>query len=127
MLFLSMIMFACDDHKFSGGHSSEPVTEDGFSGAQAIFTTSCAGCHGGSFPPLDGDICADVVDVSSQQAPDMLMIASGSAEESYLYHKLTNSHTDMGGSGSQMPLGGSLSAEEIDIVALWIDDGAACD
>ena len=127
MILVSLLLLGCDDHKFSGGHSSEPVTENGFAGAQAIFSASCASCHGGSFPPLDGDICADVVDVSSQQAPDMLMIAAGSAEDSYLYHKLTNSHTDKGGSGSQMPLGGSLSAEEIDIVAAWIDDGAVCE
>ena len=126
MLFVSMLLLACDDHKFSGGHTTEPVTDNGFAGVQAILSASCAGCHGGSFPPLDGDICADVVDVSSQQAPDMFMIAAGSAEESYLYHKLMNAHTDMGGSGSQMPLGGSLSAEEIDIVAVWIDDGALC-
>ena len=127
MLLLSVLFFACDDHEFSGGHSSEPVTEDGYAGAQAIFTASCAGCHGGSFPPLDGDICADVVDVSSQQSSDMVLIAAGSSEDSYLYHKLTNSHTDMGGSGGQMPLGSSLGPEEIDIVAAWIDDGAACE
>lgn len=127
MLFMSIFFLACDDHKFSGGHSSEPVTEDGFAGAQAIFSASCAGCHGGSFPPLDGDICTDVVDVSSQQAADMVMIAPSSADDSYLYHKLTNSHTDMGGSGGQMPLGSSLSAEEIDIVASWINDGAVCE
>ena len=122
-----LLFFACDDHKFSGGHSSEPVTESGFDGAQAIFTGSCAGCHGGSFPPLDGDLCADVVDVSSEQSPDMLLIAAGSSEDSYIYHKLTNAHLDFGGSGNQMPLGGSLDAAEIDIVALWIDDGAACE
>ena len=57
----------------------------------------------------------------------MVMIAPGSADDSYLYHKLTNSHTDMGGSGGQMPLGSSLSAEEIDIIASWINDGAVCE
>ena len=127
MLFLSMLFLACDDHKFSGGHSSEPVTEDGFSGAKAVFDASCVNCHGGSFPPLDGDRCADVVGVSSQQSSEMLMIDPGSADDSYLYHKLMNSHADMGGEGSQMPLGGSLSPEEIDIVATWINDGAACE
>ena len=126
MFLLSMLMVACDDHKFSGGHSSEPVTGDGYVGVQAIFSTSCAGCHGGSFPPLDGDICTDVVDVSSQQASGMFMIQSGSSQDSYLYHKLVNSHTDFGGAGNQMPLGGSLSAEEIEIVAVWIDEGALC-
>ena len=127
MLIFLMIFLACDDHKFTGGHSTEPVTEDGFQGLQAVFDASCSGCHGGSFPTLDGDICVDVVEVSSQQAPDMLMIAPGSAEDSYLYHKLVNSHLDKGGSGSQMPLGGSLSAEDIDVVAVWIDDGAVCE
>ena len=126
MLFLSMLFLACDDHEFSGGHSSEPVTDGGFEGVEAIFSASCGTCHGGSFPPLDGDICTDVVGVSSQQASDMLMIDPGSADDSYLYHKLTNSHTDMGGAGGQMPLGSSLSAEEIDIVAVWINDGAVC-
>ena len=127
MFILSLDFFACVGHKFSGGDSAEPVTEGTFQGIQAIFTASCSGCHVANFPPLDGDICADVVEVSSQQVPEMMIIASGSAEDSYLYHKLVNSHTDKGGSGGQMPPGGSLSAEEIDIVASWIDDGAVCE
>jgi mono/diheme cytochrome c family protein len=127
MLALLLVFFACDDHKFSGGHSTEPVTETGFEGAQAIFTASCSGCHGGSFPPLDGDLCADVVDVSSAQVPEMLLISAGSSEDSYLYQKLANAHLDVGGEGGQMPLGGSLEASEIDIIAGWIDDGAACE
>ena len=96
---LLLLFLACDDHKFSGGHSSEPVTESGFAGAQAIFTGKCAGCHGGSFPPLDGDLCVDVVDVASEQSTEMSLIEAGSSEDSYLYHKLTNSHLDVGGSG----------------------------
>ena len=126
MISSLLLVLACDDHKFSGGHTTVPITEDGFAGVQAILAASCIGCHGGSFPPLDGDICVDVVGVFSQQSSNMTMIEAGSYEESYLYHKLVNSHTDVGGVGNQMPLGGSLTASEIEVFSEWINDGALC-
>ena len=63
LFILSALIFACDDHKFSGGHGSEtPVEGSGYEAVQTIFSNSCAGCHAqGSTPPaLDGDLCIDI-------------------------------------------------------------------
>jgi len=128
MIIFLLSFFACDDHYFAQKHSPiDTAVGDGFAQVDAIISASCSGCHGGNFPPLDGDICEDVVGVASVQSSDMLLIEAGSAENSYLYHKLTNTHLEHGGSGGVMPMGGALSEAEIEILADWMDEGAACE
>jgi hypothetical protein len=40
-------------------------------------------------------------------------------------HKLEGTQAAVGGEGANMPLtGGALSADQIDMIATWIDDGA---
>lgn len=94
-----------------------------------IFAPRC-GCH------LDGDGAGklelaksvayeNLVGQPSTQAPDLLLVAPGAAEDSYLWHKLNNSQKSVGGTGKRMPPGGALDPAEIELVALWIDEGAA--
>ena len=130
LLILSALIFACDDHKFTGGHGSEtPVEGSGYEAVQTIFSNSCAGCHAqGSTPPvLDGDLCADLVGADSS-VEGVPQIEAGNADNSYIMHKINNTHTDIGGGGSQMPIGGGpLGSDEIAIITDWINDGAECD
>ena len=129
MLILSLI-FGCDDHEFTGGshHSGGETTGEGYAAVQSIFSNNCTNCHatGATFPSLDGDLCTDLVDVDSQQTSNKL-VAAGDSDASYLYHKMAGTHLDVGGSGSQMPIGGSVSQEDIDLVMVWIDEGASCE
>ena len=129
LLILSLFLMACDDHKFSGGHSShDTVDGSGYEAVQAILNNSCVGCHSqsGTFPALDGDLCADIVGVESSVS-GVLQIEAGSAENSYLIHKINNTHTDVGGTGSQMPFGTPLTEDEVTVLTDWINDGAVCD
>ncbi len=54
---------------------------------------------------------------SSQTTP---YVTPNDSANSYMYQKVTGSQ----GSGSQMPLGGMLSADEMDTIKEWIDGGA---
>lgn len=66
----------------------------------------------------------NLVDVKSTQSP-LVRVSPGKPDDSYLYRKLTGTHTQVGGSGERMPFGeSSLTAEEIGRVRLWIEGGA---
>ena len=128
MLMLSLI-FGCDDHEFTGGHhSGEETIGEGYTAVQSVFSNNCTMCHatGATFPSLEGDICTDLVDVDSQQSSNKLIVG-GDSNASYLYHKMAGTHLDVGGTGSQMPIGGSISQEDLDLVMAWIDEGPSCE
>ena len=71
-----------------------------------------------------------LVDVPSGQATNMNLVEPGSAENSYLWHKLNGTHESVGGFGCAMPrtLGcdeaGKISAEDLATIESWINDGA---
>ncbi|MDE0978258.1 MAG: thrombospondin type 3 repeat-containing protein, partial [Arenicellales bacterium] len=87
-----------------------------------VFDGSCAtsGCHNGSvFPNLSsGSAFNAIVNVSSSQS-SKLLIAPGNVSASYLIDKIEGT-----GSGSSMPIGGSLTTEQRDLVKNWVSAGA---
>ena len=94
---------------------------------QPIFTASCAiaGCHDASTSSAelvltDDQAYSQLVDVTSTQDATKKRVAPGDAESSYLVIKLE----DRGTVGSAMPLGSTLSNEEIQRIKDWIDNGA---
>jgi hypothetical protein len=65
------------------------------------------------------------VDVPSIEAPEVLRVAPGKPDESYLVMKLEGTHIAGGGSGSHMPFGGApLPPETIAKFRTWIEKGA---
>ena len=93
-----------------------------------LLKSRCVMCHlpgaeqaGLALHPKGG--YANLVDVKSTHSA-LARVAPGKPEESYLYRKLTGTHTEVG-SGERMPFGeSSLTAEEIERVRRWIDAGA---
>ena len=97
-----------------------------------LFTPSCSvsGCHSGPAGPnlpagmdlsTEDASFASLVNVASVQVPSTLRVAAGDAGASYLVQKLAGTAAV----GSQMPLGGPfLDQATIDVVGLWIADGA---
>ena len=88
----------------------------------------CVGCHrAGEDPPPSGGFVLDgperVIDQPSAQAT-MALVTPGDALHSYLWHKINGSQSVAGGAGTSMPIGGSLTDDEIQLVADWIDGGA---
>ena len=91
---------------------------------QPIFNQNCTSCH-----PSSGNLDLTAsnsynqlvnVDASGYSAK---RVVPGDPEHSVLYKKIDGS----GAYGSNMPLGGSLSAAQIAIIKQWIEEGARND
>jgi mono/diheme cytochrome c family protein len=89
---------------------------------QPIFTSSCIACHspGGVMSHLDlraGFSYGNLVNELAVHSSGVLVVPGDSAH-SVLYLRIT-------GMGlTRMPLGGSLTAQEISLIQTWIDEGA---
>jgi mono/diheme cytochrome c family protein len=95
---------------------------------QPIFDANCVVCHqsGGAQAGLvleDGKAYANLVEQRSHESP-MALVKPGSAENSYLLHKINGTQAAAHGDGARMPLGGQLDSSDIDIVRAWIIAGA---
>lgn len=95
---------------------------------QPIWTVRCAPCHvgdvSGGLDLSPGSAYGNVVDVPAAGLPSMDRIEPGSTADSYLWHKVSGTQASVGGSGSTMPVGGSLTAHERDLLERWIEAGA---
>ena len=93
-----------------------------------IISRSCSSesCHGGSSPEGDLDLStfessyASMVGVESVGEPDFTRVVAGDPDNSLLYMVLLGPV----GAIDQMPPGYELSADEIEAVRQWIEDGA---
>lgn len=96
---------------------------------QMVFDFNCVSCHQTGAENADLNLGFDVsydelVGVASVQSP-LLRVQPGMPSESYLLHKLEGSQQEVGGSGSQMPLGlGPLPDADIATIRTWIDECA---
>lgn len=62
--------------------------------------------------------------VPSVQSP-LLLVKPGSAEDSYLYHKIAGSQQTVGGSGLRMPYQRQpMDESQLERIRLWIEQGA---
>lgn len=99
---------------------------------QPIFTGNCAlsGCHAESSPQEGmslgaGQTFSNVVNVAARQLPSMNRVTPNQPDNSYLVHKVQDTHMAAGGSGDRMPQGRSpLSQSDIDLIRAWIQAGA---
>jgi Bacterial Ig-like domain len=110
-----------------GGGGSGGLTADFQSIQDNVFTPICTKCHLGASAPeglqLDATHSyAMLVGVPSSEQPNVLRVAQGDPDGSYLIRKLTNTG---GISGQQMPFGGPyLPQSTIDVIRQWITNGA---
>lgn len=92
---------------------------------QPLFNVHCYACHlrgaePGGLALEPGVSLGELVNVPSEQS-DLLRVAPGDPEASYLVHKLRGTQLEVGGSGAPMPLGGSsLGEEAIARIEQWI-------
>jgi uncharacterized membrane protein len=95
---------------------------------QPLLNQRCVMCHQeGSAPgglSLDSaNAYRSLVGAPSTQAP-LARVSPGLPDKSYLWRKLSGTHVEAGGSGSRMPLGGEMPAEEMSRLRTWIEQGA---
>ncbi|HJN72546.1 MAG TPA: hypothetical protein QGF58_01315 [Myxococcota bacterium] len=110
----------------AGCSDKDSATDSGGADVQAIADANCGdNCHtGGSASgglALD-DFAGSTVSVPSQDVPEMNRVEPGDLDNSYLWHKLEGTHVDVGGDGSEMPLGQTLSDDDRSAIQEWIED-----
>lgn len=105
------------------GSTLEPTFE---SIQQNVFTPICTACHTGASAPQglrldEGNSYGLLVGVPSTEQPEILRVAPGDPDASYLIHKLEGTAAV----GERMPLGGPpLPQADIAMIRQWILDGA---
>jgi len=84
---------------------------------------SCSNCHlnGATSGELDLSDYKNIVNATSTQRPNLMLIKPDVPDSSYLYMKITGVE---GITGSRMPPGGKLTAEQLDLLRDWILAGA---
>jgi len=136
ILMLSIGAMGCDEKLSDVAGPSPNLTPTFSSIQQEIFQSTdeagraaCASCHRGVIPNINlnfspgVDIYALLVNVPSRQRPDLMLVAPGDPERSYLIHKLEGR---AGIVGLQMPRNGPpyLTAGQIQVIKRWIEVGA---
>ncbi|MEM8486944.1 MAG: hypothetical protein AAF564_15430 [Bacteroidota bacterium] len=131
-----LLFTACDSSDPDADQQDDPpmplVIDPTLSSIQTnIFTTTCATsqCHDSSNPARNLDLSAgqtfgETVNVASIDLPDLLLIAPGKPDSSYLVWKIEgNANIE----GQRMPRGtgaSPLSTTNINVIRTWITDGA---
>ncbi|TVR04336.1 MAG: hypothetical protein EA398_02180 [Deltaproteobacteria bacterium] len=83
----------------------------------------CAGCHGDTYGVFS-DVPTQLLNVA--RIPGLRFVEPFDPQGSYLWHKLAGTHREVGGTGGRMPQGGPFLTEaELDLMELWILQGAA--
>lgn len=127
------------DASTSGAPTSESGDETtmgssvAFADVAPLISLNCVtACHeaGGIGTSVSGLLLSSdrayerLVNVASTQVPGMLLVAPGSPSDSYLWHKLAGTFTEVGGDGKQMPPKDLLDGADIELFERWISDGA---
>ena len=85
---------------------------------QPIFNSRCTSCHGGISGVTLTSYATTMASVGNLY--DRKIVTPGNADASPLYNKLLASPQF----GSQMPQGGSLTSQQIQLIRTWINEGA---
>lgn len=116
------------DTTATGEHTAGPGFPSFAVDIYPLIDANCA-CHkddsgAGELRLRQEDAYANLVDQPSDQLPEMMLVAPGATNTSYLWHKLNDTQKQVGGTGKRMPTGGILGMEDLALIQLWIDEGA---
>jgi hypothetical protein len=111
-----------------GGNTDTPTNVNFATQIQPIFTRNCAitGCHAADTASqglilAEGQAHANLVNVESTEVPPRLRVEPGNSAGSYMYEKISQAQPTL---GARMPLGSNLPGDEIELIRIWIDEGA---
>ena len=121
-----------DDDTGTDDDDDDGPVEPTWTNVQQILSTRCGACH----TTNDREDLSDLhryddgydmlVNRSSEQVPAMMRVAPGSLEDSYMWHKLKDTHLSVGGEEDPMPPEDRypLPGGDIDLIEAWIEAGA---
>lgn len=108
-------------------HADEPLSYA--TAVRPIFERECGDCHGPDRPKKGLDLLSDgavarMLERPSHNEPQVVLLKAGEPSASYLWRKITHTHSK----GKGMPRGlfsaTKLPQEQLDLVARWIEQGA---
>ena len=115
-----------------GAPESQPSTTPTYTwdaDISPLLQVECTGCHvgGASSGNANFDSYSTVVDFPSDDVPSMDLIEPSDATNSYLWHKLNDTQSTVGGGGGWMPKGTTTGLDKADLAMIetWISEGAA--
>lgn len=130
LVMASPLVVGCD-----GGSESE--SESGDAGGSPTFDADIApilvetcvfeACHDAEVTDtvvLEADVAYDNLINMPSKAFGIDYVKPGNIDESYLWLKLDNRFTEVGGLGNQMPIGVTLSGADKALIEEWIESGA---
>lgn len=93
---------------------------------EPIVARKCAACHNDASPGSGvsfqkGSGYENLVNVASEELPDMMRVTPSDSQQSYLAHKILDTHEEVGGFGMKMPPSGRLREAEVEAIISWID------
>ena len=120
-LGLALLLGGCGPN----AEQPEETTQTPFERDLAPLLAMCSGCHGGTTPEAGLDLTdpRTILEAPSKQI-DMPLVEPGNHLRSYLWHKVAGTQSIAGGLGRSMPPDEPWSADDIELLARWIDLGA---
>ena len=124
MWVLLLVLSSCSSQITDSCDTGEQNYEGTLAEVQAnVFTPYCVGCHGdiqpgGNLSLTTSSAYTNLVNNSSVGS-SLMLVKPGDVSNSYLMKRLKAEDGE-----SPMPPAGKLSQELIDLVALWIQNGA---
>jgi hypothetical protein len=115
-----------DENGRPEGEGAPPLVAEFQSIQDNVLTPACTVCHSGASAPLGLRLDADssyalLVNAPSAEVPELLRVAPGDPDGSYLVQKLEGTAAV----GDRMPLDApALPQSTIDVIRQWISDGA---
>ncbi len=95
--------------------------------AQSVVDAQCMACHDtGGVGGLELTDVTALVGMPATGAFMPLVAESGTLTDSYLWLKLTDQHTAVGGAGGPMPPGNLLSSTDLEPIETWLLEQASC-
>ncbi len=130
LLLIAVLLSSCtipgdplfDQKDIQEINEDEPI--DFATQVMPIFESSCLNCHGSfALGGLSLESFNDlIVGGDNVAAGTATMVVPCDPDSSFLYDKVV---TDTPSAGSRMPQGGKLADVEIEIIRLWIEQGAS--
>ncbi len=121
IVLVSIIFFNCSKDKGPVDDNQQAENVSFANDVQPIFDQNCTSCHpsSGNLDLTSANSYSQLVNVDASGFSGKRVVP-GDADHSVLFKKIDGS----GAYGSNMPLGGSLSATQIATIKQWIDEGA---
>ena len=121
LILTSLSFYNCSKDKGPVDDSQSTGNVSFTNDVQPVFDQYCTSCHpsSGNLDLTAANSYNQLVNVDASAYSAKRVIA-GDPEQSVLYKKIDNSGTY----GSNMPLGSSLSASQINMIKQWIEEGA---